>query len=110
MRSSITIVLSEGIFGVFYDEQEDFEGSFEFDFILVSKFLVLIFVFLSQDMMASLNLALVKFSKFLFTTEEHIVKYGSYVSKEGINIVFNKCDISRMITVAAISADGDKSH
>ena len=63
MRSSITLVISEGIFGLFYDGQEDFEGSFEFDFILVSKFLVLIFVSWSQDMMASLNLALEKFSK-----------------------------------------------
>ena len=44
------------------------------------------------------------------TTEEHIVKYGSYVSKEGINIVFDKCDISRMIIVVAISADGESSH
>ena len=64
MRSSIILVISERIFGVFYDGQEDFEGSFEFDCIHVSKFLVLIFVFWSQDMMASLNLALVKFSKF----------------------------------------------
>ena len=38
------------------------------------------------------------------------MKYGSYVSKEGINIMFDKCDISRMITVAAISADGDIFH
>jgi len=38
------------------------------------------------------------------------VKYGSYVSKEGLNILFDKCDISRMITVASISADGESSH
>ena len=38
------------------------------------------------------------------------MKYGSYVSKEGLNILFDKCDISRMITVASISADGESSH
>ena len=38
------------------------------------------------------------------------MKYGLYVSKEGINIVFDKCDISRMITVAATLADGESSH
>ena len=64
MRSSIILVISEEMFRVFYDGQEDIEGSFEFDCIHVSNDLVLIFVFLSQDMMASLNLALVKFSKF----------------------------------------------
>ena len=35
MRSSITLVVSEGNFGVFYDGQEEFEGNFEFDFIIV---------------------------------------------------------------------------
>ena len=64
MRSSIILVISEGIFGVFYDGQEDFESSFEFDCTHISKCLALIFVFWSQDMMASLNSALVKFSKF----------------------------------------------
>ena len=38
------------------------------------------------------------------------MKYGSYVSKEGVNIVFDKCGISRMIIVTAISADGESSH
>jgi hypothetical protein len=64
MRSSIILVISERMFGVFFDGQEDFEGSFEFDCIHVWNFLVPIFVFWSHDMMASLNLALVKFSKF----------------------------------------------
>jgi hypothetical protein len=31
MRSSIILVISEEMFRVFYDGQEDFEGSFEFD-------------------------------------------------------------------------------
>jgi hypothetical protein len=44
------------------------------------------------------------------TTEEHIVKYGTYVSREGENIEFNQSDISRTITVAALSADGESYH
>ena len=64
MRSSIILVISEEMFRVFYDGQEDFEGSFEFDCQHISKFFALISVFWSQDMMASLNSALVKFSKF----------------------------------------------
>ena len=64
MRSSIILVISEGIFGVYYDGEEDFEGSFEFDCHYISKFFALISVFWSQDMMASLNSALVKFTKF----------------------------------------------
>jgi len=44
------------------------------------------------------------------TTDEHILKHGSFVSREGEKILFNKCDISRMITVATITADGELSH
>ena len=43
------------------------------------------------------------------TTDEHIVNYGTYVSREGEKILFDKCDISRMITVTAIAADGESS-
>ena len=44
------------------------------------------------------------------TTDEHILKHGSFVSREGEEILFNKCDISRMITVATTTADGESSH
>ena len=44
------------------------------------------------------------------TTDEHIVKYGSYVSSEGEKILVDKCDNSRMITVTAIAADGESSY
>ncbi len=44
------------------------------------------------------------------TTDEHILKYGSCVSREGEMIMFDKCDISRMINVIAITADGESSH
>jgi hypothetical protein len=43
-------------------------------------------------------------------TEDHITKYGTYVSKEGENVDFNKCDISRKIIVAATTVDGESSH
>ena len=66
MRSSINLVISEDIFGLIYDGEEDgpenFKGNFEFDFIF-SKYLVPINVSLSQDLMALLNLALEKFLK-----------------------------------------------
>jgi hypothetical protein len=64
MRSSITLVISEVSFGLHDHSDEDFQGSYEFYLIHVSKFFALIFVFLSQDMMAYLNLALAKFQKF----------------------------------------------
>ena len=38
------------------------------------------------------------------TTDEHILKHGSFVSR-GDEILFNKCDISRMITVATTTTD-----
>ena len=38
LRFSITLVISEEIFGVFYDGQEDFEGSFEFDLNMFRRF------------------------------------------------------------------------
>jgi hypothetical protein len=38
MRSSITLVFSEEIFGLFYDGQEYFEGSLEFDLIMFRSF------------------------------------------------------------------------
>ena len=64
MRSSINLVISEDIFGLIYDGEEDgpefFKGNFEFDFIF-SKYLVPINV--SLDLMALLNLALEKFLK-----------------------------------------------
>ncbi len=63
MRSSITLVISEDIFGLMYDGPEDFKGSFEFDFTIFTKLLVPIMVSLSQDIMAFLNLALEKFLK-----------------------------------------------
>ena len=44
------------------------------------------------------------------TTEDYIAKYGTNVSSEGENIELNKCEISRMITVATLTADGELSH
>ena len=43
------------------------------------------------------------------TTSEHLKKYGTYVSDKKETISFNKCDISRMITVHSTFA-GVKSH
>ena len=67
MRSSINLVISEDIFGLIYDGEEDgpeiFKGNFEFDFNIFTKLLVPIMVSLSQDLMALLNLALEKFLK-----------------------------------------------
>ena len=67
MRSSINLVISEDIFGLIYDGEEDgseiFKGNFEFDFNIFTKSLVPINVSLSQDIMALLNLALEKFLK-----------------------------------------------
>jgi hypothetical protein len=110
MRSAITLVISEEIFGLIYDGQEDFEGNFEFYFNIVLKFLVPIMVSWSQDMKAFLNLALEFFFEVSITIDEHIVKCGSYVSREGEKILFDKCDISRMITVAAITAEEESPH
>ncbi len=44
------------------------------------------------------------------TTDEHILKHGFYVSREGEKFLLNKCDISRIINVATITADGESSH
>ena len=44
------------------------------------------------------------------TTHDHIAKYGTYVSREGENIEFIKCDISRMLIVDALTADGESSQ
>ena len=44
------------------------------------------------------------------TTEDHIEKHATYVSREGENIELNKCDISKMITVATLTADGESSQ
>ena len=44
------------------------------------------------------------------TIEDHIAKYGTCVSLGGENIEFNKCDISRIITVATLTGDGESSH
>ena len=67
MRSSINLVISEDIFGLIYDGEEDgsenFKGNFEFDFNIFTKLFVTIMVSLSQDIMALLNLALEKFLK-----------------------------------------------
>jgi hypothetical protein len=63
MRSSITLVIPEEIFGLIYDGEEDFEGNFEFYLNIVLKFLVPTMVSWSQDMMAFLNLALEKILK-----------------------------------------------
>jgi hypothetical protein len=38
MRSSITFVVSEGLFELFYDGQHELESNFEFDIIHVLKF------------------------------------------------------------------------
>jgi hypothetical protein len=43
------------------------------------------------------------------TTEDHIAKYGIYVSRDGVHIEFQKCDISRMIVVTDLRSDGE-SH
>ena len=111
MRFSLTLVISEGIFGLFYDRQEDFEVSFEFYFILVSKFLLLrSFCHLVAGHNGLVEFSIGEFFEVSITTKKHIINYGSYVSKEGINIVFDKCDISRMITAAAITADGESSR
>ena len=37
------------------------------------------------------------------------MNYGTYVSSEGKEILFDKCDISRMITVTVVAADGESS-
>ena len=64
MRSTINLVISEEIFGLIYDGQEEFEGNFYFYFYIGLYFiLVLIMVLWSQDMMACLNLALEKCMK-----------------------------------------------
>jgi hypothetical protein len=38
MRSSITFVVSEEYFGIFYDEQEEFKGNNEIDIVVVLYF------------------------------------------------------------------------
>ena len=63
MRSAITLVISEEIFGLIYRGPEIFKCNFEFDSNIFTKFLVLIMVSLSQDMMAFSNLASEKFLK-----------------------------------------------
>ncbi len=42
------------------------------------------------------------------TAKDHIEKYGTSVSREGENVKFNKCGISRMIIFAA-TMDGEES-
>ena len=44
------------------------------------------------------------------TAEEHIAKYGAYVANDGETVEFNKCVISRMITIHAFTADGEASY
>ena len=61
MRSTINLVISEEIFELIYDGQEEFEGNFVF--YIVFYFVLLIMVSWSQDMMAFLNLALEKLLK-----------------------------------------------
>ncbi len=57
-----------------------------------------------------LEFSIGEFFEVSITTDEHILKHGSFVSREGEEILFNKCDISRMITVATTTADGESSH
>jgi len=110
MRSSITLVVSKGIFGVLYDGQEDFEGSFEFDFIHSFEVCATKNYLLVARHDGLLEFSIGEIFEVSITAEEHIVKYGSYFSREEKNIVFDKCDISRMITVAAITTDGETSR
>ena len=61
MRSTINLAISEEIFELIYDGQEEFEGNL--DFYIGLYFFVHIMVSWSRDMMACLNLALENFLK-----------------------------------------------
>ena len=92
MSSSITLVVSEGIFRIFYDGQEEFEGNFESDFILVLKLLVTITCLMVAWYDGLIEFIIGEIFEVSITTEEHI-EFCTYVSREGKNIEFNKCDI-----------------
>ena len=90
-----------------YDGQEEFEGNYEFDLILVLQFLIPITCLMFARYDGLIEFSIGEIFEVSITTREHIEKYGTYVSREGENIEFNKCDISRMINVAALTADGE---
>ena len=110
MRSSTTFVVSEGMFGVFYVGQEEFEGNNKFDIILVLKLLAAIPCLMVAGYDGLIEFSIGEIVEVSITTQEHIAKYGTYGSRGGENIEFNKCDISRMITVDALTIDGVSSH
>ena len=109
MRSTINLVISEEIFGLIYDGQEEFEGNFYFYFY-IGLYFCAYYGLMVAGYDGLLEFSIGEIFEVSITTDEHILRHGSFVSREGEEILFNKCDISRRITVATTTADGESSH
>ena len=104
------LLFASTFFGVLYDGQEEFEGNYEFHISLVLKFLVPLTCLMVARYDGLIEFSIGEVFEVSITTEGHIAKYGRCVSREGENIEFNKCNISRMITVVALTTDGESSN